>query len=144
MRNEMTIRIAAFALALVFVLPMRLFAQATPTPAPSVVLSVSSVVSGTVPITCTPPPGGSVGIYIDDVYMSGSPYSWDTTTVANGLHTVLCNGYLVVNGVKGSAGAASQSVTVYNPTPTPTATPAPTASPTAVPPIPTPASTATP
>src|ERR1700722_5318921 len=69
-------------------------AQATPTSSVSITIPLSgSTVSGVVSFNCTNP-GGTVGLYIDDKFVGYSPYSWDTTTAANGSHYLLCNGYV--------------------------------------------------
>jgi len=74
-----------------------------------------------------------VGLYIDEAFVSGGPYSWNTTTAANGSHYLVCNGY--VNGT--SSGSVGENVTVNNsaqtPAPTSSPTPAPTRTPTPVP-----------
>src|ERR1700733_11472676 len=52
----------------------------------------------------------TTGLYIDNQWVSGSPYSWNTTTAANGSHYLLCNGYTksTLNG------SANETVTVHN------------------------------
>jgi hypothetical protein len=89
MKNQIVL---GFVSALLFLLPTKALAQfAITSPAPN------STVSGTVSFVCSNP-GGTVGVYIDDIYVSGSPYAWDTTKVANGSYYLLCNGYK--NGVQ--------------------------------------------
>jgi len=92
--------------------------------------AANATVSGTVSITCADSaPNSKTGLYIDQVYVSGSPYSWNTTTAANGSHYLLCNGY-----VNGSAnGTAAENVTVNNSGHTPVPTATPTGSPTSAP-----------
>ncbi len=103
-------------------------AQATPTPTPVSITSpaAGSVVSGVVTFTCTNP-GGTARLYIDDVFVASSTYSWNTTKFTNGSHYLLCNGYQ--NTVL--VGSTAENVTVRNgastPTPkAPTPTPTPT------------------
>ena len=117
---------------------------ATPTPTPVSITSpaAGSTVSGVVTFTCTNP-SGSAYLYIDDVFVGYSSYSWTTTKFANGSHYLLCNGY----GSGSLIGTAQEYVTVSNgaatPTPvpaTPTPTPVP-ATPTPVAPTPTPVAT---
>jgi hypothetical protein len=115
----------------------------TPTPGPVKITSPASgsTVSGTVTFTCTNP-GGSANLYIDDVFVGYSSYSWNTTKFTNGGHYLLCNGYR--NG--SLIGSAAENVTVSNgaPTPTPVVTPTPkppTPTPTPRPPTPTPTPT---
>jgi hypothetical protein len=105
--------------------------------------TAGSTVSGTVMFTCTNP-SGTTNLYIDDVFVGYSTYSWDTAKIANGSHNLLCNGYK-----NGSLIAhATENVTVSHsaPTPTPVSTPTPKPpTPTPVPPTPTPkAATPTP
>jgi hypothetical protein len=108
--------------------------------------AANATVSGTVSLICTDSAANSkVGLYIDQAYVSGSPYSWNTTAVANGSHYLLCNGY--VNSSPN--GSAAENVMVSNPARTPVPTPAPnllsTPAPTLVPtPAPTLASTPVP
>jgi hypothetical protein len=101
--------------------------QTTPTPAVIITTPLSgSTVSGVISFNCTNL-GGTVGLYIDDNFVGYNPYSWNTTTAANGNHYLLCNGYLNSSLI----GSASVNVTVSNgvstPTPGPTPTPIATA-----------------
>jgi hypothetical protein len=92
--------------------------------------AANATVSGTVTFTCTDSaPNSKVGLYIDQTYISGSPYSWNTTTATNGSHYLVCNGY--VNSI--ANGSAGQNVTVSNSTHTPVPTAAPTSAPTSKP-----------
>jgi len=90
----------------------------------------NATISGTVSFACTDSIAGStIGLYIDNQWVSGSPYSWNTTTAANGSHYLLCNGY-----TKSSLnGSTSETVTVSNgsSTPQPTPSPKPTSTPVA-------------
>ena len=96
--------------------------------------AANATVSGTVSFACTDSaPNSKVSLYIDDIYVTTSTYSWDSTTMANGSHYLLCNGY--VNSKLN--GSASENVMVSNGAPTPVPTTAPT-------PVPTTASTGTP
>src|SRR5271156_1644268 len=95
--------------------------------------AANAAVSGTVSITCADSaPNSKTGLYIDQVWVSGSPYSWNTTTAANGSHYLLCNGYTksTLNG------SANETVTVHNgsgtPQPSSSPSPKPTSSPTPV------------
>jgi len=116
----------------------------TPTATPSSVVAITSpangaTVSGTVSIDVSANSSVSwVNVYIDGNYFASSPpytFSWDSTTVANGSHTISVTG----NNSSGVVGRASVTVTVANgvatPTPTPTGsvTPTPTPTPTATP-----------
>jgi len=121
---------------------------ATPTPGSLTITSpvANTRVSGTILFSCSEP-GGTTGLYINDVWVGSGSYSWNTTTGANGSYYLLCNGYL--NGV--GNGQIAGTVTVSNggsptpissptsaatpsptgaPTPSPTKAPSPTASPT--------------
>jgi len=92
--------------------------------------AANATVSGMVSFVCTDSvPNSSVRLYIDDVYVSGSPYLWKSTTTTNGSHYLLCNGY--VNG--SFTGSASENVMVTNVAPTPVPTIAPTPVPTTAP-----------
>jgi len=84
---------------------------AAPTPAPVTITSpaAGSTVKGVVTFSCSNP-GGSTNLYVDDVFLAHSSYSWDTTQVANGSHHLLCNGYR--NGTLN--GSKSEKVTVSN------------------------------
>jgi hypothetical protein len=66
-------------------------------------------VSGQVTFTCANP-GGTANLYVDDVFVGNSSYSWKTTTFANRSHYLLCNGYR--NG--SFVGSAGENVTVSN------------------------------
>lgn len=94
--------------------------------------AANSSVSGTVSFTCSNP-GGTTNVYIDEIFVGYSPYSWNTTTVANGNYYLSCNGYL---GGKGN-GTISESVTVANaastPKPTSSSSPIPTLGPSPTP-----------
>jgi hypothetical protein len=83
----------------------------TPTPGPVKITSPTSgsTVSGVVTFTCSNP-GGTANLYIDDVFVANSSYSWNTTKFSNGSHYLLCNGYR--NG--SLVGSASENVTVRN------------------------------
>ncbi len=94
--------------------------------------AANSTVSGTVTFSCTDSAANSKeGLYIDDVYVSPGPYSWNTTTAANGSHYLVCDGYV------GSTlnGAVAVYATVSNPAHTPVASPTavPTTAPTVAP-----------
>jgi hypothetical protein len=84
---------------------------ATPTPAPVSITSpaAGSKVSGLVTFTCSNP-GGTANLYIDDVFIGYSSYSWNTTAYKNGSYYLLCNGYR--NG--SPVGSAAENVTVSN------------------------------
>ena len=127
-------------------------AQATPTPTPVSITSpaAGSVVSGVVTFTCTNP-GGTARLYIDDVFVASSTYSWNTTNFTNGSHYLLCNGYQNTVLVGSTAeyvtvknGASTPTPKAPTPTPTPTSTPTPVSSPKPTPKPPTPTPTATP
>ena len=65
-----------------------------------------------------------INIYIDGHYLASGPpftFSWNSTTVANGAHTISAKSY-ATGGVQN--GSSSISVTVANSGPTPTPTPA--------------------
>jgi Bacterial Ig domain len=104
----------------------------TPTPAVVVIASPANnaTVSGTVNIVVAvqDPPVAWVNFVIDGNYIASSPpltYAWNTTTLANGTHTIEVN-------AKDSNGnlLASPTITVTlsngDPLPTPTATPSAT------------------
>jgi Big-like domain-containing protein/galactose oxidase-like protein/Kelch motif protein len=102
--------------------------------------SNGATVSGTVTIT-TQMDSSAVweNIYIDGSYFASSPpstFSWNSTTVANGAHTISAKAF---NGSGQQIGTDSIAVNVANGTPTPS--PTPTATPT---PVPTPTPTPTP
>jgi beta-glucanase (GH16 family) len=86
-------------------------ATPTPTAAPVSITSpaAGSTVSGQVTFTCANP-GGTANLYVDDVFVGNSSYSWKTTTFANRSHYLLCNGYR--NG--SFVGSAGEDVTVSN------------------------------
>jgi hypothetical protein len=92
--------------------------------APSITAPASgSTVSGLVSIVCTNSGGSTVGIYVDGNWVGGSPYSWNTASVSNGSHGLLCNGY-----ADGSPnGSAGENIMVSNggAPPSPGATPTP-------------------
>ncbi len=72
-----------------------------------------ATVTGMVNVTCTDSnPSASFGFYVDDVWKvaSSGTFAWNTTTVPNGGHGLLCNAY--VNGA--GDGGAAESVTVAN------------------------------
>jgi CSLREA domain-containing protein len=102
----------------------------TPTPGPVTITSpaAGSTVSGVVTFACTNP-GGTANLYIDDVFVAHSSFSWNTASFSSGRHNLLCNGYQ--SGVL--IGHAIENVTVSNSAPTPTPTPSPTPTPTATP-----------
>jgi flagellar hook assembly protein FlgD len=100
----------------------------------------NATVSGTVPITVTKAASVSwENVYIDGSYFASTPpatFSWDSTTVPDGAHTISVSGFNASGTVLGTA---SINVTVANgtsSTPTATATaagsPMPTATPTPV------------
>jgi hypothetical protein len=113
---------------------------ATPTPGSVAITgpAAGSTVSGVVTFSCSNP-GGSAYLYIDDVFIGYSSYSWNTTTFTNGSHYLLCNGYRNNSLV----GSATEYVTVSNRAPTPTPIP-PTPTPKPPTPTPSPTPTATP
>src|SRR5271168_267410 len=114
MNTRMKDRIVlGFVSLLLFSLPAKVLAQVAITaPAPN------STLSGTVSFACSNP-GGTVGLYIDEVWLSNGPYSWNTTKSANGTHSLLCNGYIGGKGI----GGTSEAVIVANGVSTPTVTP---------------------
>ena len=116
----------------------------------------NSIVSGTITLSCTVSSNVQwINIDVDNnFYASGSAYqrsyatTWNSSQVANGSHSIECNGYgsngsLVGNGTAGiivSNGASTPSATppstptpiptqTSTPTPTPTLSPTPTPSP---------------
>jgi hypothetical protein len=118
-------------------------ATPTPTPTPSVVTITSpasnQTVSGTVSIDATV--GSSVGwinVYIDGNYMSSSPpyaFSWDSTTVSDGNHTISATAYSSTDTMMGTASIivnVQNSTTASSPTSTPTPTPTPTPDPASI------------
>jgi hypothetical protein len=90
----------------------------TPTPASSTVQITSptngATVSGTVNIAVSASSSVTwVNVYIDGAYFASSPpytFSWDTTKVANGSHTIS----VTANNSSGVIGRASVSVNVSN------------------------------
>jgi hypothetical protein len=86
-----------------------------PTPAPVTITSpaAGSTVSGVVTFSCSNP-DGTANLYIDDVFIGHSSYSWNTAKFTNGSHYLLCNGYR--NGT--FIGSRSEKVTVSNNAPT--------------------------
>jgi len=121
-------------------------ANPTPTPAGQVKItspSSGATVSGTVSIAVQySAPVDWLNFYIDGTWIASSPpytVAWNSTSVANGAHSISVNGYNSSNALVASGAI---NVTVQNgvaPTPTPTGAPTPTVRPTA-----TPSSTATP
>ena len=116
---------------------------ATPTSGQVTITSPSNgaTVSGTVSITTQyGSPVSWLNFYIDGAWVASSPpstLSWNSTSVANGRHSVSINGY---NNSNQLIATASISLNVQNgasPTPTPTTvktpTPAPTPTPTGTP-----------
>ncbi len=86
-------------------------------------------VGGTVPITVVKGVGVSwVNVYVDGLYFASTPpatFNWNSSTVANGPHTISANAYSTSSVLLGTA-----SVTVnVGPPPSPTATPTATATP---------------
>jgi hypothetical protein len=75
----------------------------------------AATVSGTVSITAQTGTGVSwINIYIDGGYLASSPpdtFSWDSTTVVNGSHTISSNAYTSTGTL---AGSASITVSVQN------------------------------
>jgi hypothetical protein len=116
-------------------------ATATPTatPTPGIVAITApannATVSGTVSITLTKAASVTwADVYIDGTYFSSTPpstFSWNSTTVTNGLHAISVTGFNSSGTVLGNA---SINVTVQNgvatPTPTAVQTPVPTHTPT--------------
>ncbi len=103
----------------------------TPTPAsgPITITSPSNgaTVSGTVSIVTTKSsPAQWENIYIDGNYLASSPpttFSWDSTTVSNGNHTITAKGFNSSDQVVGTAsvtvnvqnGSAAAAVTITSP-----------------------------
>ena len=136
---------------------------ATPTssgaPTTTIMAPISGTsVAGTVPFTCAATSGQIAweNLFVDSAWLATSPsnsggaftYSsaWNTTALANGVHTLVCRGY---NSSGGTLAVATAGVMVSNgvpdPSPTSTMPPTSTATPTPVPsPTPTPIATATP
>ena len=116
-------------------------ATATPTPTPSAAVRINApangaTVSGTVSIVTQVSSAVSwENIYVDGNYFASSPpltFSWNSTTVTNGAHTISARAF---NSSGIQVGSDSVSVTVANgvPTPTPTSTATATATPTPTP-----------
>lgn len=113
-----------------------------PTSTPTGGVTISSpksgaTVSGTVSIVVqNVAPVVWVNFYIDGNWMVSSPpftASWNSTTVANGQHTIAVNGY---NSSNALVATTAMNVNVQNgtgPTPTPTSSGSPTPKPTASP-----------
>src|ERR1700691_5091024 len=114
--------------ALLFLLSTKALA----TPSPTITSPMAnSTVSGLVTFACSNP-GGTSNLYIDDLFIGNGSYQWNTTTVSNGGHYLVCNGYF--KGV--SNGERTETVLVSNgatPVPTSAPPPAPTARPTSAP-----------
>jgi hypothetical protein len=95
--------------------------------------SNGATVSGTTTISVIQGSAAAwINVYIDGNYFASTPplsFSWNTTTVANGSHTVSAQAF---NSASAVVGSASVTVTVQNGGPTPTATAVRTATPTAV------------
>ena|SRR6266849_4105724 len=67
-------------------------------------------------------------LYVDGNYLtSGPPFttSWDSTSVANGSHTILVNGYSEGGSILPSSSSVTVNVNNEPPTPAPTPTPTP-------------------
>jgi hypothetical protein len=84
----------------------------TPTPGPVTITSPAAggTVSGVVIFSCSVPPGDTANLYIDDVLVGYSSYSWNTTTYKNASHYLLCNGYRSGSLVR----SAAENVKVSN------------------------------
>ena len=116
-------------------------ASATVAPTPTAVPTSSAVqitapangatVSGTTTISVVQGSGATwINVYIDGNYFGSTPpssFSWNTTTVANGSHTISATAF---NSSSTAVGTASVKVTVQNGGATPTPTAAPTGAPT--------------
>jgi hypothetical protein len=128
--------------------------------------SITVTVSNVSPVVITAPANGStvgnvvsigtsvsglvswVNVYIDGSYLASSPpnsFSWDSTSVANGSHTISAKAYASGGVLLGQSAVTvnvqnAVATTTPSPTQTRTATPTPTAIPSSVP---TPTSTAT-
>jgi len=112
----------------------------------------NSVVQNTVIISTTVSPKVQwINLYVDGNYITSSPpynFPWDSTTVANGSHTISIEAFSSSSGSRTEVGSDSITVDVKNGTitssPTITATrtptpipPTPTGTPTPIPPTPT-------
>ncbi len=98
--------------------------NATTTPAVTITAPANNAtVSGSVSITAQVGPGVAwTNVYIDGQYLASSPpltFSWNSTSVANGNHTISANSY-ASNGTL--AGSASVTVNVQNGNPQPVVT----------------------
>jgi hypothetical protein len=110
----------------------------------------NAVISGTITLSCAVSSNVEwINLDIDSsFYASGSEYessyttSWNSAKVANGSHSIECNGY-ASNGSLVGTGTATIIVSNAVPTATPTSSPTPTSTPTPTP-ISTPTPTATP
>ena len=95
----------------------------TPPPVTITAPPNNATVSGIVSITAQTAPGvGWMNVYIDGAYLASSPpltFSWDSTSVANGSHTISTNAYASGGTL---AGSASITVTVSNGSPKPAVT----------------------
>ncbi|MBF6568292.1 MAG: DUF1929 domain-containing protein [Candidatus Binataceae bacterium] len=103
----------------------------TPTPSSAIAITAPGAgasVSGNVTITTQVSSSVSwINVYIDGNYFASSPpytFTWNSTTVPNGSHTISASAYNSSGGKIGSA-AVSVNVTNGSSTPTPTATPTP-------------------
>jgi len=97
--------------------------------------SNGSKISGTVQFTCVSNSSQVVfeSLFVDSTYIASSPtyknssgftfsYSWPSSNVANGSHSLICRGY---NSGNGTVGQATVGVTVNNSTAAATPTPTP-------------------
>ncbi len=106
----------------------------------------NSVVQNTVIIsTAVSSKAQWINLYVDGNYLVSSPpynFTWDSTTVANGSHTVSIQAFSSASGSRTKVGSDSITVDVENGTSTSTPTPTPkvtaTLTPTPKPPTPTP------
>jgi hypothetical protein len=100
-----------------------------------------ATVSGTISLSCTVPSNVAwINIDVDyGFYATGSYYettystNWNSASVANGSHTIQCNGYASNGSLVGNPVA---NITVSNGSSTPASTPAPTPTPAASAPAP--------
>ena len=111
-------------------------ATATAAPTPTAVQTSSAVqitapqngatVSGTTTISVVQGPGAAwINVYIDGTYFASTPptsFSWNTTTVANGSHTISATAF---NSSSTAVSTAAVTVTVGTPMATATQTPTP-------------------
>jgi len=109
--------------------------SSTPTPVVVQITAPSNGATVSGPVTVSVSKAANVSwanVYIDGTYFASTPpssFSWNSTKVVNGVHTISANGYS-----SGSTLLGSSAVNVYvqnNSTPTPTS--APTRTPTATP-----------